>query len=620
MEVPADQVEVDQPQTTSIDPSQVEVDQPAVPAEHVEVDQPMESNPALAGTEGVLRGLTGGLSDVAFKGARSLAEKYSDDPDFWAPKTEEVANREDTAAGHTGEVAGTVGGFMTGAGLPGLVSKGAGLLPEATSVLGKIGSAVIKSAIEGSALQTTDELSKSLLGQGDPETPVSSALAHIGAAGLISGLTGGVFNATGQGATRALSAIENAKIGTRAADMLAGMGAAAKAHEAGIPEKEAEKFVTDYMKNAAPGEEFNYNKFKPGVKAYYSGIKTAVNKVADATVNAGAAGLGFKIGGVPGAIAASRLSNKYAVPIVEKILDRPLIGITKYARPVIMNALAKGQTSGLFNALNYATKAAKGAKAINEGIEAVFKGTGQQAVNYVASERDKQKIMDHIDNGGSNKEMQDSLQEVPPEQVETDQPGFAKGGMVEDNDAGSLANLYPDQNMMLSAAKNRMSNYLGSLKPQKNQQKLAYDRAPDQQQQEKTYKNAVEMAAAPLSILKHIKDGTLQLEHIKHINSLYPELTSHLQKKLTARIMQSQLAEEAPSGKTKISMAMFLGSPLETYMTPQGIMAAQSTFLPKAPPQMPPAKNKKGTSNLGKSNNSYKTQAQAAESDRSSRE
>jgi hypothetical protein len=175
----------------------------------------------------------------------------------------------------------------------------------------------------------------------------------------------------------------------------------------------------------------------------------------------------------------------------------------------------------------------------------------------------------------------------------------------------------------MNAAKSRMSNYLNSVKPQKNPQKLLLDQAMPTRAQDRTYDNALALAVSPLSIMKHVKNGTLQQEHVKHLNALYPELVQHLQKKITARLMQAHLDEDSLPGKTKQAMALLLGSPLETWMTPQGIMAAQATFLPKQPPQGQQGqalnKPKKGTTNLGKSNSSYKTADQSAESDRSSR-
>lgn len=585
-------------------------------------DNQSHPSTALAATEGAMRGLTLGLSDVAFKGMRHLAEKVTDDPamqDFIAPKIEDVADRSNTTAAKVGEGAGVVGGFLTGTGVPGMLEKGsAALLPEATSALGKIGSAALGSAIQSMGIQAGDEMSKAMLGQGDPETPVSSALVHIGGAGLIGGLTGGVFNGLGQATNKGLAALENAKLGDKATNLLSGMGIAAKAHALDIPEADVPAFAEKYFSDFGAGDLFNYKHYKDGVKLYYSGMQSAVNKAADLATDAVLGMVGAHAAGPVGGAIAVGLSEKYIAPAVEKILQKPLIGANKLVLPTVMYALSKGQTSGLFNALNYAAQASKGANAINKGVEAILKGTGQQVFNDLVSERDKDKIKDYIDNGGVGKELHDSLQANPSEET----PQFAKGGKVmPTDDNGSVGNLYPEQNMLLNAAKGRMSNYLNAMKPNSNAPKLPFDRKPDNKVQDKAYDNAVTIAAAPLSVLKHVNDGTLQAEHMRHMNNMYPELTQHLQKKLTKRMMEAQIDDKKPSFKTRQAMAIFLGSPLAQYQTPQGIQAAQQSFQGVQTPQQgqQQAKTKKGTSNLGKSNKSYQTASESAEADRSGR-
>lgn len=608
MDIPNNQVVLDQPE--SIDPSQVEIDQ-HIPSDEVQIDQPKEQNTALSATEGAMRGLTGGLSDVVFKGARNLAESVTDNPelqDLIAPKTEDVSSRADTAAGKVAEAGAVGAGLLTGAGIPGFITKGAkSLIPEVAG----IGSSILRGAVESMALQGGDEISKAVLGKGDPEEAVAPALVRMGGAGLLGGFSGGVFNGVGKAANKGLSTLENAKLGDRAEKVLAGLGLASKAHAAGVPFEEAEEFAKKYYQDFGASDVFNYADYKDGVKLYYKGLQKVTSAATRATTDA----IGTGVGGIPGLIIADKLISPIAVPIVEKILQKPLLKANKYVMPAVLGAMSKGQTSGLFNVLNHTENIAKGAKAINTGVESLFKAGTQQSLNDLSSDKDINAIKDFIDQGGVTQEMQDSLKEAP-------QPGqeqhYAKGGEVKpQSSSGSLSSLYPEQAMLMSAAKGRMSNYLNSLKPQDNPQKLPYDKAPDQKDQHKAYNEAVGIAANPLKVLNHIKDGSLQLDHMKHLNSMYPELTQHLQKKITKRMLQSQLDDEQPKGRVKQAMALFLGAPLETYQTPQGIVAAQSVFAPKQTPQQ--AKTKKGTTNLGKSNKSYQTPEQAAENYKSNR-
>ncbi len=229
-----------------------------------------------------------------------------------------------------------------------------------------------------------------------------------------------------------------------------------------------------------------------------------------------------------------------------------------------------------------------------------------------ASERDKDSVKDYIDEGGIN-------QDFEPQPIDT--TGFAEGGRVASPTLTPMQNLYPQQAQLMTAAKARISNHLTGIKPQVSPQGLPFDKRTMNPQQEKAYDKALNIAVAPLSILKHIKDGTLQASDMAHMNSMYPELTKHLQQKLVDRIVHAQDEGEHPSGHVKQAMALFLGAPLEGWMTPAGIVAAQATFAPKQTPQQgqQQGKTKKGTTNLGKSNKSYKTASQAAEADTTSR-
>jgi hypothetical protein len=58
---------------------------------------------------------------------------------------------------------------------------------------------------------------------------------------------------------------------------------------------------------------------------------------------------------------------------------------------------------------------------------------------------------------------------------------------------------------------------------------------------------------------------------------------------------------------------MFLGTPLDSTMTPQAIQSIQAIYAPKQASQGPPAKAKKNTSKLDEVSKSYETADQAAQ-------
>ena len=97
-------------------------------------------------------------------------------------------------------------------------------LGEAANFGSKIGSMAIKGFIENGLLQTGDEISNQMLGKGDPEAPVASALSHIGAAGLFGGGIGGGLGTLGFGTSKALKGIADTKAGNALGQWLEDFG------------------------------------------------------------------------------------------------------------------------------------------------------------------------------------------------------------------------------------------------------------------------------------------------------------------------------------------------------------------------------------------------------------
>lgn len=768
-------------------------------------------------------------------------------------KPEDIAGRAEANPWSHGaaEATGLGVGMLTGVGEAGLIAAGAEhLVPGALSVAGKIGSGVLKGAIEAGAFQGGDEITKSMLGQGDPETPVASALGHMGAAALLGGGIGGLFAASGSG----LKALAEAKAGASAAQWVEDFGNRWKFNQEnpdlttaitneikdfhsstmaghdevygmnGLKDQAIRKLVPEMNEaitqqneqiaqrlqskitemigdsesyparltkklssdanqwmetatnpNASSYEVFNatqelkqklqaYSKFdkmigplspekdfinltkslqsdlvskledtrvwgkagelQKGVNKSFSNfldplkdfnrrftqkletegnivdpdkIKTFVNqvgkgkgairktaagnfidaaqkyreeianlhhsiglespiapaslnsikgllgestagaqdadhlfhvglpgltdKIASASGAAVGAGEGYREGGVKGAIAGG-VTGLFLPKIGQAVIHNT----THKTVPLIIKALSSGRAQGIIQYLDYAAQAQSGAMKINKGVEALFKGGGQQAIDAYASDRDREKLRSYIESGQQNEEIQKGLQ--APAQAPPGPPAFAHGGEVKQpldapapkqlgpnlNAANALETHNPDQNMLLQSAKGRINNYLNSVRPMPDS-KLPFDAATKDPQKERQYNKVLDMANQPLSVLNHIKDGSLTPEQVKHFSNMYPELYNHLSKKLTERVTKAQMDKETPPpAKTRQAMSLFLGSPLDSSMSPGNIMAAQSVFAKaKAVQQQAPDKPKKNTSTLTKMSQNYDTQSQSRE-------
>lgn len=252
----------------------------------------------------------------------------------------------------------------------------------------------------------------------------------------------------------------------------------------------------------------------------------------------------------------------------------------------------------------------RGHRLIDDHLDSLF---GEPKVAYQDHSKSKEMIDDWITKGGVTHDLQNS-QPISEEQ------NFADGGDVKKTPhlmkVNPIESTHPEQNVMLNIMKGRASNYLRSIKPQENTPKLAFDDAPDQTKQKKSYDKALELAANPTKILSNIKNGSIEPEDLTHFNSMYPEMNEHLKKKMTEKIIEAQLKDKKPSYHTRQGLSLFMGVPLSGELTPQGIQAAQATFMPQPSPQGGGhgGSSEKKTSALAKTSQSYLTADEAAAS------
>jgi len=546
------------------------------------------SEKILTGLEGAAQGFAGPLATAAELGLSKLGI-----PNISA---EDIAARQQANPWIHGiaEAGGLGAGLASGVGEAGLIAKGVGkILPEALPALGKLGSTALKAFISNAAITGGDQISQAMIGQGDPEHPVSSALVNAG----IGGLLGGIFEG-GMGAAKQLN------LGSKATSFLAGMGAQAK----GLEGEEAARAVNLFDRGLYDEKMFNLGKH-----LYDNALTTSAWGMAATGANA----LSKQVGEL----------GYWATPFLASAIKKPMSQLGKYTVPTVTKWLSEGAAGDLAPLLNYSKQISTGENLLNSSVNGLFKEGYKQSIPYLDQTPITQEAMDKVDewikNGGIQQDIDNEMenQNLPPLQ-----PGLAEGGMVDFNPKENkskpgifhdhpLANLYPEQNMLLASAKGRISNYLSNLRPQDNSPKLAFDPKPDQTQQKRSYERALKIAIDPLHVMGKAAKGMLEPEDILHFNGLYPEINNVLQQKLTNRITEAQLKGEKPSYKMRQSLSLLTGSPLSSELKPQNILAAQATFSQTPSPQTQGApqasKNKRGTSTLTKSSQAFLTGPQA---------
>lgn len=536
---------------------------------------------ALTAVEGAAQSVLGPLATMAEVATGKLFEptvKFGVMPNIFTTKEDIAGRRKENPNIHiAGQAAGMIGSIATGTGAAALAAR-------ATE---KIGSVFIKNALTSMAMTSSDEITKSLLGIGDPGAAASS----IFASGILGGIGGAATKKAGEVFGKAFSSL---------------------AGESG--------------KDLALGTDLQ-NFLKQAVVKYSNPHDLTLSNVTKSAID------GAKIGGLAGDINAIILGASAGAA---KEVGRSIIGRTgKYTAPVLLRALGEAEGNILpkvTQLLNYAKDIEHGTKLISEGVNNFFVQPAAQSVAKKIQKKDAdfekmKKIVDEaIKGGGVNQNLQEQIYKDYTKEEEL--PGFAQGGIVaqkptpiekgqaspilENNDP--VQRFFPTQNAMTQGGKIRVSNYLSQVRPSENPPMLPFDRKPNQKAQTKAYDKALTIAVNPLYVLDKIQKGRLTKDDMLHFNSMYPELKTHLQKQVSKRIVEAQVNGEKPNRHIKQSLSLFMGAPMESTLTQPMIAAAQATFKNSrtSENEAQPTK-KKSASSLEKSSNQHKTMTDAGE-------
>lgn len=575
---------------------------------------------ALTYYEGIGRGFAGPVATGAELGLSALGVPGLSAADQRGRQEENPA----LSAGAEG--LSTAASMAMGIGEVGLATKGA-LAAAKYANFGKLGTATLKNAIQGAAMTAGDEATKAMLGEGDPETPVASALIHMGAGALFNMGAAGAFHLTGKAVNKAVTAIPE-HLGDWTAHYLSGFGYGSQSLQAELgavgvgPKVEPPDLKALAKTIGIEGE--NLAAFEKGLKSGQDFVGSTAKKTISTISRAAGAitgsfldqlgGFGFWLGERAGAVVGK--------PIAEAVSPA-----MKYANQYIYPAIAKTLETGAAEygiaVLNYAKGAAKGFQSLGGAVDALFKGGAEAIGNGALTEANRSKLRAYMDEGGVTQELQSTI-DAQNSQSSPD-PHFAAGGAVKAPGStlpsGSLLSpngidqVYPAQNQLLNTAKGRVSNYLNSLRPMGEGSRLAFDAPSINHQKERAYRQAIDIALDPISVLGHVQKGTLESSHVRHLAAMYPEVHGAMSKKITEKVVESQLSGARPPYATRQGLSLLLGAPLSSEMTPSSIAAAQAVFATqkqaRAQAQGKPATKEKKSA-IGQADESYRTSNQAA--------
>lgn len=187
---------------------------------------------------------------------------------------------------------------------------------------------------------------------------------------------------------------------------------------------------------------------------------------------------------------------------------------------------------------------------------------------------------------------------------------------------GDLGHYAPDHATALSQTGSTAAKYLLSIRPNTEKTSPLDTQRQANPQEKAQYKRALDVAQQPLIVFKHLAEGRLTPADLVTMKTIYPALYATGVKKLTEQMSQAIAKGTVIPYKTKMGISLYMGHAMDSTMQPGSIVAAQ----PQPPANQPqtathPAQNpKRSTTGLNKMPKMYKTQAQAAEEDRTGRE
>ncbi len=183
--------------------------------------------------------------------------------------------------------------------------------------------------------------------------------------------------------------------------------------------------------------------------------------------------------------------------------------------------------------------------------------------------------------------------------------------------SGNLGNYMPDHAEAYTEMATNVANYLKTQKPQTVPGGLLDTKPPLSSADKHQWERTLKIAQQPLTVLDHIKKGTLTPKDVQDFRSMFPELYAKVGQELVNSMMNASSKGVIIPYKTRLGASLFLGQAMDSTMTPQAIASAQPK--PSQPVQQAQGKpTKKSSSALSKMPASYKTPGQAREDEKQS--
>ena len=182
------------------------------------------------------------------------------------------------------------------------------------------------------------------------------------------------------------------------------------------------------------------------------------------------------------------------------------------------------------------------------------------------------------------------------------------------NVAGNLGTYMPGHAQAVSQTAMNAVNYLNSQRPINPKANPLDSDIPVSETQMAPYRRTLTIAEQPLTAIQHVRDGTLLPQDVNTLKTLYPAYYDKMSQKLMGAMTDHVSGENTVPYRTRQSVSLFLGQPMDSTMTPRSIQAIQAMYAQNktSPQPQSQGKPKKGApSKLGKIATNMATPEQA---------
>jgi hypothetical protein len=306
---------------------------------------------------------------------------------------------------------------------------------------------------------------------------------------------------------------------------------------------------------------------------------------------AGGKGIGAAVGAGLGSIAGhpfwGAIVGEHALgPFFSSVLPSLIKPFLEY----------ESSAQGAKAAADYGINVVRGDVAAKRAAKAIFKGEAEVIPSSMAAKsRDVEKLDERL------KEINQNPQSLL-------------------NVGGHLGHYLPDHATAAGQFSANAVSYLESVRPKTMKMAPLDPEFPLTQQQKSDWARTLSVAQMPIAIMQHVKDGTLIPSDVQTIRTLYPQYYASLAQKVTNEMIDHISKGGTIPYKTRQSLSLFLGEPLDSSLTPQSIQSAQAIFATQASSSSNSGGVKRGTSKLPEFPNQFRTSEQSAEARRAGRE